>query len=232
MPNQPPLTALGKTSVRTGCVRVGNDFQIISHRQASFLSRRRSSKANAEVKLTRGIYRRTPFPPPNTEVSAEYCQRSLGEDMNGFLGTQAGFAADLNLILQLAMGIALLAGTYLARQKRFGAHGLCQASVLVLNLPLLALMMWPVFRIQVMPRLAAHLTRRYYFVAALHGGFGMLAELLGFYLFLVCCTSLIPQWLRIQNWKLWMRIELAVWWTTVVAGVGVYFVWYVLPARR
>ena len=43
--------------------------------------------------------------------------------MKGFLGTGATFAADLNLIVQLAMGVALLAGAFLARRKRFSAHG-------------------------------------------------------------------------------------------------------------
>ncbi len=49
--------------------------------------------------------------------------------MNGFLGTGATFRADLNLVVQIAMGIALLAGMMLARQKRFDAHKYCQSSV-------------------------------------------------------------------------------------------------------
>jgi hypothetical protein len=44
--------------------------------------------------------------------------------MKGFLGTWASFSADLNLLIEIAMGIALFAGGYLARAKRYAAHGL------------------------------------------------------------------------------------------------------------
>ncbi len=48
----------------------------------------------------------------------------------GFLGTGATFGADLNLVVQLIMGVALIAGTLLAKQKRYRAHGICQTTVL------------------------------------------------------------------------------------------------------
>ena len=38
--------------------------------------------------------------------------------MKGFLGTGAPFGADLNLVVQLIMGVALIAGALLAKQKR------------------------------------------------------------------------------------------------------------------
>ena len=66
--------------------------------------------------------------------------------MKGFLGTWASFSADLNLVIQIAMGIALLVGAFLARAKRYAAHGACQAAVLILNLPMIALVMWPSLR--------------------------------------------------------------------------------------
>jgi hypothetical protein len=63
--------------------------------------------------------------------------------MNGFLGTGATFAADLNLVVQLIMGAALIAGTVLAKRKRYRAHGICQMTVLFLNLLMIGLVMWP-----------------------------------------------------------------------------------------
>jgi len=39
--------------------------------------------------------------------------------MKGFLGTGATFGADLNLVVQLIMGVALAIGAILARQKRY-----------------------------------------------------------------------------------------------------------------
>jgi hypothetical protein len=45
--------------------------------------------------------------------------------MKGFLGTWASLCADLNLLIQFAMGLALLVGAFLARAKRYTAHGAC-----------------------------------------------------------------------------------------------------------
>ena len=63
--------------------------------------------------------------------------------MKGFLGTWAGFSADFNLLVQIAMGLALLGGAFLARAKRYTAHGICQSAVLTLDVPMIALVMWP-----------------------------------------------------------------------------------------
>ncbi len=57
--------------------------------------------------------------------------------VNGFLRTGASFKADVNLVVQVAMGVALIAGAFLARAKRYTAHGICQAAVLLLNLAMI-----------------------------------------------------------------------------------------------
>src|SRR5690242_15062231 len=87
----------------------------------------------------------------------------------GFLGTPASFSADLNLIVQIAMGLALLAGALLARSKRYSAHGACMTAVLLLNLVMIALVMWPSFHELVLPRIPARLARRYYAAATVSG---------------------------------------------------------------
>jgi hypothetical protein len=48
--------------------------------------------------------------------------------IRGFLGTGAPFGADLNLVVQLIMGVSLAIGAPLARQKRYRAHGICQTT--------------------------------------------------------------------------------------------------------
>ena len=90
--------------------------------------------------------------------------------MKGFWGTPAGFGADLNVTVQLIMGLALIAGAFLARAKRYAAHGACMTAVLLLNLVPIAVVMLPSFAQLVLPRLASHLHKRYYAVAAVHGG--------------------------------------------------------------
>ena len=140
--------------------------------------------------------------------------------MRGFFGNQAGFGADLNLVIQIAMGVALIAGTFLARAKRYRAHGACQAAVLLLNLVLIGLVMWPSFHQQVLPRLPEHFGKRYYAVATFHGILGAAAELLGLYILLVAGTHALPTTWRFQRWKLWMRIELILWWVVLLSGIG------------
>jgi len=61
--------------------------------------------------------------------------------IKGFLGTDATFEADLNLVVQVVMGAALIGGSCLAKRKRYAAHGICQTSVLLLNLGMIGLVM-------------------------------------------------------------------------------------------
>ncbi len=150
--------------------------------------------------------------------------------MKGFLGTGATFSADLNLVVQVAMGSALVAGTFLARRKHYTAHGICQTMVLLLNLVMIALVMGPSFHGQVVPALPEHLGDRYYAVATGHAALGIAAELLGLYIVLVAGTNIVPRRLRFQRWKLWMRTELALWWVVLLTGVATYYAWYVASA--
>jgi uncharacterized membrane protein YozB (DUF420 family) len=149
--------------------------------------------------------------------------------VKGFLGTWASFSADLNFLVQIAMGIALLAGALLARAKRYAAHGVCQAAVLILNLPMIALVMWPSLDARVLPRFSRHFGKPYYAIAMAHGALGVLAEALGLYVLLVAGTNILPRAWRFQRWKLWMRIELALWWVVLLSGIGTYYIWYAAP---
>lgn len=151
--------------------------------------------------------------------------------INGFLGTGATFEADLNLVVQIAMEAALIAGALLARRKRYTAHGICQTAVLVLNLVMIVLIMGPSFQQQVTPALPKVLHRSYYAVAAIHGLLGVMAELLGLYIVLVAGTRALPQRLRFKDWKRWMRAELILWSIVMLTGVGTYYAWYVAPYR-
>jgi uncharacterized membrane protein YozB (DUF420 family) len=146
--------------------------------------------------------------------------------VEGFLGTHAGYGSDLNLTIQIAMGVALIFGAFLARAKRFVAHGICQTVVLVLNFGMICFLMWPSLHSQVLPRLPKRLGKRFYAVATVHGFLGVLAEILGLYIALVAGTNILPESLRFKGWKLWMQVELALWWIVLMMGVATYWVWY------
>ncbi len=146
--------------------------------------------------------------------------------VNGFLRTGASFKADVNLVVQVAMGVALIAGAFLARAKRYTAHGICQAAVLLLNLAMILYVMWPSFYSEVLPVLPKHLTDSYYGVSSAHGVLGVSAELFRLYILLVAGTKILPPRLCIRRLKLWMRVELGLWWIVIVTGVLTYYVWY------
>ena len=151
--------------------------------------------------------------------------------IEGFLGTGAPFATDLNLAAQLVVGAALIAGALLAKRKRYRAHGICQTTVLLLNLFMIGLVMWPSFQEQVKPVLPKVFHKGYYEVATMHAVMGVAAELLGLYIVIVAGTNALPQWLRFRQWKWWMRTELVLWVIVLVSGVGTYCAWYVAPFR-
>jgi len=151
--------------------------------------------------------------------------------MEGFLGTGATFGADFNLVVQLIMGVALLAGALLAKHKRYRAHGICQTTVLLLNGLMIGLVMWPSFQQQVKPALSKVHHKWYYEVAIIHASLGVTAELLGLYIVIVAGTKLLPRRLRFNNWKSWMRTELVLWMIVLLSGVGTYCAWYVAPFR-
>ena len=148
--------------------------------------------------------------------------------IKGFLGTGAPFKADLNLVMQIVMGVALLAGVFLAKRKLYRAHGICQTTVLLLNLVMIGFVMWPAFQ-QVEPRLPRALHKWYYAAATIHALLGLTAESLGLYIVVAAGTNILPQRLRFKNWKRWMRLELIFWYIVVLAGMATYYAWYIAP---
>jgi uncharacterized membrane protein YozB (DUF420 family) len=149
----------------------------------------------------------------------------------GFLGNGATFRADLNLVVQLIMAAALITGARLAKRKRYKAHGICQTTVLLLNVLMIGLVMWPSFQQQVRPVLSRGVHRWYYQVVIAHAALGAAAEVFGLYIVAVAGTNLLPGWLRVTRWRLWMRLELALWGIVLLSGVGTYCAWYVAPFR-
>ena len=91
----------------------------------------------------------------------------------------------MNLVVRVAMGVALIAGAFLARAKRYTAYGIYQTAVLLLDLAMILYVMWPSFYSEVLPVLPNHLTDSYYGVPSAHGVLGVSAELFALYIALV-----------------------------------------------
>jgi uncharacterized membrane protein YozB (DUF420 family) len=144
----------------------------------------------------------------------------------GFLGTAASATADAVLLLEIAMGVGLLVGAWLARTGRVRQHAWCQSSLVLLNLGVVALTMLPSFRTQVLPRIPGKLGRAYVALATIHATLGGVAELTALYILVAAGTTLLPTRWRLTNYKAWMRTVLTLWWLALVLGLATYARWY------
>jgi len=135
--------------------------------------------------------------------------------------------ANYNLLLQLAMGAALLVGTWLARRQRFRSHHACQTLVVVLNLVLIALVMAPSFYSQrILSHAISHPGRAYFMTALLHAIVGTAAVALAVWVVVSAGTGLLPERWRMRRYKLWMRTTLALWLVALALGLLTYKAWY------
>ena len=145
----------------------------------------------------------------------------------GFLGTAASGGADLVLLLEIATGVGLLIGAWLARLKRYRQHAWCQSAIVILNASLIVLTMIPAFRVQVLPSIPEKLGRGFYGLATTHAVFGSVTEVAGLYILLAAGTTVLPQKLRLTRYKTWMRTVLALWWVVLILGMATYARWYI-----
>jgi len=145
----------------------------------------------------------------------------------GFLGTAAPRVADLMLLLEIAMGVGLLTGAWLARARRFRQHAWCQSVIALLTLAVIGLMMIPSFRVHLFPRIPSRLGKAYYALATTHAALGTFTELAALYILLSAGTQVLPGRLRITKYKPWMRIVLVLWWGVLFLGIATYTRWYV-----
>jgi uncharacterized membrane protein YozB (DUF420 family) len=144
----------------------------------------------------------------------------------GLQGTVAPFYAELTLLLELAMAVGLVIGAVLARAGRFRQHAWCQSVIVLLNLAVILLTMIPSFRVHVYPKIPLRLGKAYYALATAHGALGSVTEVAGLYILLAAGTEVLPQKLRVTNYKVWMRTVLALWWLVLLLGLATYGRWY------
>src|SRR5258707_15730325 len=111
---------------------------------------------------------------------------------DGFLGRGAPFGADLNLVLQVGVGIALLGGMVLARGGRYRVHGLCQSTGFVLAVVMTALWMIPAFHAIHADALARGVVNRVTLALVAHVVVGTGALLVGAWGVLVAGTPPVP----------------------------------------
>jgi uncharacterized membrane protein YozB (DUF420 family) len=145
----------------------------------------------------------------------------------GFLGTEAPRYADLVLVLEIGMGLALIFGAVLARRRKFRVHAWCQSAIVLLNLAIVVLLMIPSFHDHVSGNVPAKLGKAYYALPTAHAALGGVTEIAGLYILLAAGTNIVPEQFRLTKYKLWMRTVLVLWWLVLPLGLATYVRWYV-----
>lgn len=152
--------------------------------------------------------------------------------MSGIFPDHAPPSANVTLAVEIAMGIALIAGAWLARRQRYRLHACCQSSVVLLNLVVISVAMIPSFHSQVLPKIPGKLDRPFYALATAHAMTASVGQAAALYVLLAAGTTWLPARWRLKNFKTVMRAVLMLWWMALLLGLATYVRWYVpLTAR-
>lgn len=149
--------------------------------------------------------------------------------MGDLLGTGAPVTSDLVAFVEIGIAVLLGVGALLVRRGHVRLHMYTQASMVLVNIPIVLAWMLPQYLRNVAPYLPGEITEPFYLLPTLMLIAGAAAEGLGIYIVLVAATSWLPERWRFRRYKVWMRTELGLWWGVVVFGLSTYLAWYVLP---
>jgi hypothetical protein len=131
---------------------------------------------------------------------------------SGFLGTRANWAADLNLIVQVALLVVLFVGRVQAKRRSLTVHHNWMTAVVVVNAAMIVAIMNPAF-FRLLPLVWRRLGALGPMVLWLHVVAASLAELMGLYAVLAMRMDL----------KWFMRITFLLWVLALVAGIVIYW---------
>jgi uncharacterized membrane protein YozB (DUF420 family) len=144
----------------------------------------------------------------------------------GFLGTQANFAADLTLVVMLALATLFTLGVVLARRRKYTAHRWVQTSAAVLNVGMVLWMMILPFRDFVIRDIGGPRPAMFYTITSIHALIGLAAVTFGLFV-TMRGNELVPEALKFNNYKLFMRIAYGLYMMATLLGVWVYINWFI-----
>jgi len=144
----------------------------------------------------------------------------------GFFGTSANFAADFTLVMMILAAVTFTAGAVLAVKKQYEAHRWMQTAAVVVSTIMVLWMMLLPFRDFVAPGLPSKIGEYFYAITTLHAFVGFFAFTFGIFVTLRG-NGLVPNALKFNNYKLFMRIAYGLYMLATILGVWVYFAWFV-----
>jgi uncharacterized membrane protein YgcG len=155
--------------------------------------------------------------------------------MDDILGTSATNTSDLVLLAYVFLLLpGMIIGFFFARRKLFVPyHKFTMTGITLVNWVLIAFVMVVSYSNYIAPYVPENFSDIRAVVATIHLLSGAIAQGLATYLVILMWTErtryegMLPMFLRIRRIKTPMRLTLALWVTTVVLGLGIYFTWYV-----
>lgn len=149
----------------------------------------------------------------------------------GFLGTNANFAADFTLVLSILVAIIFTFGYYLARVRHnYDAHKWVQTVGAVVNIVLVVWLMLLPYRDFIVRDSGGPRETIFYYVTTAHAVVGFFAFFFGNFVVLRG-HKLMPQKLRFNNYKPFMRTAYTLYMVTTALGVWTYYTWFVTVAN-
>lgn len=141
----------------------------------------------------------------------------------GFLGTRASLTADIILVGSLLVAVLLSVGAYLAIRKQYEAHRWVQTAAVGINFILVGLMISQLLAVDAEHNVGIR-PIAFVFMPA-HELIGIAGFLFGGFVTLRG-NNLVPQRLKFNNYKLYMRIAYGLYMAATVVGFGVYGLLY------
>lgn len=147
--------------------------------------------------------------------------------MPGFLGTKATLRSDLTLVLIIVTAILFNIGFVLARRKLFVAHRWVQTSAVILNTLVVLISMVTSYIIYILPGIPSKLAQGDYAVTSVHAITGTVALIFGVFVALRG-NELLPQRMKFQNYKPFMRWAYALYMLATLGGILIYIIVFIL----
>ena len=143
---------------------------------------------------------------------------------DGFLGTTSSLGADIALLGSIFVAVAFTVGAWLARRGQYEAHRWVQTTAAAVNLLLVLGIMIPAL-VAVDPSENVTLASSSLLYMTGHEIVGVAALLFGLFVVLRG-NNLVPERLKFQNYKPYMRWAYSLYIVATVIGIIVYVVLY------
>jgi hypothetical protein len=142
--------------------------------------------------------------------------------MPGFLGTEAGFLTDANLVAQIGLYLVICLGVVAQRKELYLWHDRLQTFAVLANAVLISVTMAPAIGVitHIEPSEFRELK---VLVPSIHIILGLLAEGTAIYC-LLAGRGILPR--KIGQLRYWMWAAFTFWTVAVLFGIGTYLVWY------